>query len=340
MDSVTQIALGAAVGEAVMQNKVGRKAALWGAICGTLPDLDVFIPLGDPVSDFTYHRAASHSFFFMTLATPLLAWIIMRIHPKTREYSFRWPLLVWLALITHALLDSFTVYGTQIFLPFSNFPVGWSTIFVIDPLYTLPLLMGALSFFYLKRNPSLAYRLNMLGLILSTLYLVWSIGIQTHVSDLARKSLQNQNIHTSQLITGPAPFNTLLWRIVAMTDSGYAEGFYSILDEKDTIHFTQYRSENELLNSLQGEWAVKRLQWFSKGFYKASRVEDDIIFSDLRMGLEPLYFFSFSVGKVDSDGIVAQLPRQVEPPAIDIGQSMTRLWYRMWDENILVLYEQ
>lgn len=72
MDSVTQIALGAAVAETVMQNKVGRKASLWGAICGTLPDLDVLIPLGDPVSDFTYHRAASHSFFFMILATPLI----------------------------------------------------------------------------------------------------------------------------------------------------------------------------------------------------------------------------------------------------------------------------
>jgi inner membrane protein len=339
MDSVTQAALGAAVGEAVMQNKVGRKATLWGSICGTLPDLDVFIPLGDPVSDFTYHRAASHAFFFMTLATLLIAWLITRIHPQTRDYKWRWVMLVWLAFITHALLDSFTVYGTQIFLPFSNFPVGWSTIFVIDPLYTLPLLIGTLSFFYLKRAPDLAYRLNILGLILSTIYLAWSIGLQSHVSGIARESLQNQNIHPTQLITGPAPFNTLLWRTVAMTDSGYVEGFYSILDEKDMIHFTQYRSENELLKSLQNEWAVKRLQWFSKGFYKVSLIGDDIVISDLRMGVEPLYFFSFAVGKVGSDDIVAQKPRQVEPPQIDMGKSMSRLWHRIWDADILVLYE-
>ncbi len=86
MDSLTQIALGAAVGEAVMKHKVGRKASLWGAICGTLPDLDVLIPMGDAVKDFTYHRAESHSLFYMTLVTPLLVWIILKIYPQTKIY--------------------------------------------------------------------------------------------------------------------------------------------------------------------------------------------------------------------------------------------------------------
>jgi inner membrane protein len=339
MDSVTQIALGAAVGEAVMQNKVGRKASLWGAICGTLPDLDVLIPFGDPVSDFTYHRAESHSLFFMTLATPLITWLIMRIHRRSREYRLHWVLLVWLALITHALLDSFTVYGTQIFLPFSDFPVGWSSIFVIDPLYTLPLLVGVLSFFYLRRMPLLAYRLNMAGLIISTLYLAWSIGIQTHVSEMARESLHKQNISADQLITGPAPFNTLLWRSVAMTDSGYVEGFYSILDNSDTMQFKKYRSEKVFLKPLQDNWAVQRLQWFSKGFYKVSRIGDDIVLSDLRMGVEPLYFFSFAVGRL-SDGVVVSLsPRQVETATVNIGTNLSRLWRRIWSEDLLVLYE-
>jgi len=124
-----------------------------------------------------------------------------------------------------------------------------------------------------------------------------------------------------------------------MTDSGYAEGFYSLLDKKDIIHFNHYRSENELLESLQDEWAVQRLQWFSKGFYKVSRFDDDIVLSDLRMGVEPLYFFSFAVGKVDIDGITTQAPRQVEPPAIDMGANMSRLWHRIWNEDIVVMFE-
>lgn len=339
MDSVTQISLGAAIGEAVMQNKVGRKAALWGAICGTLPDLDVFIPFGDPVSDFTYHRAESHSFFYMTLATPLFVWLILRLYPKTNELKWRWALVVWLSFITHSLLDSFTVYGTQIFLPFSNFPMGWSTIFVIDPLYTLPLLVGVLILFFLKRNPILAYRLNMLGLIISTMYLAWSIAAHTHVSSISHESLQKQNINATQIITGPAPFNTLLWRTVAMTDTGYAEGFYSLLDHTDKMYFNQYGSDEQLLQPLKNEWSVQRLQWFSKGFYKVSRIENDILISDLRMGVEPLYFFTFSVGKVQGDSIISQPPCQVEPVQYDMGGSVTRLWDRIWSDENRVLFE-
>jgi inner membrane protein len=339
MDSVTHIALGAAVGEAVMQNKVGRKASLWGAVCGTLPDLDVLIPLGDPVSDFTYHRAASHALFYLTLATPLISWLIMRIHPQTREHRWRWMLLVWLALVTHVLLDSFTVYGTQIFLPFSNYPVGWSTIFVIDPLYTIPLALGVLSFFWLKRSPARAYRLNVYGLVISSLYLAWSVGAHAYVNGIARDSLEKLGYGSEQLITGPAPFNTLLWRTVAMTDSGYAEGFYSLLDGDEKIRFNPYPSANHLLDPLENEWAVQRLQWFSKGFYKVGRAGDDIVLSDLRMGVEPLYFFSFAVGRVTPGKILPQFPRQVEPPEVDMAANMSRLWRRIWDKEIVLLYK-
>ena len=275
----------------------------------------------------------------MTLATPLFVWLILRLNPKTKDLRWRWMLVVWLAFITHVLLDSFTVYGTQIFLPFTNFPVGWSTIFVIDPLYTIPLLIGVLSFFFLQHKPQLAYRFNIWGLIFSTLYLTWSVLAHTYVSGVAQDSLQKQNITAQQTITGPAPFNTLLWRTVAMTDSGYAEGFYSLLDDTGEMHFTRYASDEQLLNSLKNNWAVQRLQWFSKGFYKISRLNDDILFSDLRMGVEPLYFFTFAIGKVQGDNIISQQSRQVEPMQIDMGKSMKRLWDRIWKQDSRVLFE-
>ena len=63
MDSITQLALGAAVSEAMIGKQSGRKAAAWGALLGTFPDLDVFIPMGSPIADFIYHRSFSHSFF-------------------------------------------------------------------------------------------------------------------------------------------------------------------------------------------------------------------------------------------------------------------------------------
>jgi len=328
MDSITQAALGAAVGEAVAGKKVGRRASLWGAVCGTLPDLDVFIPMGGPVQDFTYHRAESHALFYLALVTPLIVWLITRIHPKTRAYRWHWAGLVILAFYTHVLLDSFTVYGTQIFLPFSNYPVGWSTIFIIDPFYTLPLLAGVVSFFVFRRSPERARKINWGGLALSSLYLVWSTAMMLHVSHVSKKVLERENIAYTQILAGPTPFNTFFWRTVAMTDSGYAEGFYSIFQGGEKMIFDTYPSEPSLLEPIADDWAVRRLRWFTKGFYGVTEQNNQIIISDLRMGIEPLYFFSFAVGRREKDQILAIEPEQVEPPDYDMGESLNKLWDR------------
>lgn len=329
MDSITQAALGAAVGEAVAGKKVGRKASLWGAVCGTLPDLDVLIPMGDPVRDFTYHRAESHSIFYLTLVTPLIVWLITRIHPGAKQYRGRWTLLILLVFYTHVLLDSFTVYGTQIFLPFTNYPVGWSTIFIIDPLYTLPLLAGVLALLFLKKSPQLSRRVNYLGLAISTIYLFWSLFAMLHVKSVTAEALDRQGIHYTRLLSGPTPFNTLLWRSIAMTDSGYVEGFYSLLKSNNEIRFHEYPSSPELLNPIADDWHVRRLQWFTKGFYKVEKEDDKIIISDLRMGVEPQYFFRFAVGRFLDGEIITQPPEQVDPPETDMRESLNRLWDRL-----------
>ncbi len=337
MDSLTQLVLGASVSEAVMQNKVGRKASLWGAVCGTLPDLDVFIPMGNAVKDFTYHRAESHAFFYMALAAPLVAWLITKIHPKTKKYRVRWLFAVFLTFITHALLDSFNVYGTQLLLPFSNHPVGWSTIFVIDPLYTTPLLAGLASLFFLRKKPALALKIHRIGILVSSLYLVWSIGAKAYVHSVAEKSLSEQNIKVSKTLVGPTPFNTLLWRIIGNTESGYVEGFYSVLDETKEIKFKEYPSEIELIKPIADDWNVKRLKWFTGGFYKVSAVDDKIVITDIRMGVSGLYFFNFVVGKKSSVGIIPARVEEFEPEASDSIEPLKRLWQRIWDENIELL---
>ncbi len=334
MDSITQIALGAAVSEAVMQNKVGRRATLWGAVCGTLPDLDVLIPMGNAVKDFTYHRAESHSFFYMALATPLIAWLIMKIHPQTKEYRLRWLLAVFLTLITHSILDSHNVYGTQLLLPFSDYPVGWGTMFVIDPLYTIPLLIGMAAMFFITKKPNLALRINTAGLIISSLYLIWSFGARDYVSSVAEKSLQNQNIPVSKTLVGPSPFNTLLWRIIGMTDTGYVEGVYSLLDESDEVKFNFYSSDQDLLNTISDDWNVKRLQWFTKGFYIVSNIDNKVVMTDIRMGVGDLYFFNFVVGEIDKNTIRTTAVEKLEPEEFNTIEPLKSLWLRIWDEDV------
>ncbi len=329
MDTLTQITLGAAVGEAVLGRHVGNKAILWGALCGTLPDLDVLIPMGDPVSDFTYHRGASHSLFVLALITPIIVWLIQKFHPRTTAFKVRWYFLVYLAFATHVLLDSFTVYGTQIFWPIYSTPMTWSTIFIIDPLYTLPMLAGVLAALLITRTSLRGHRLNSIGLVLSTSYLLWSLGVKHYVEHLAHESLERQQVNYERLLTTPAPFNTLLWRVVAMDQQGYYEGFYSLLDETPEIVVKHHPSHSMLISDFENHWPVQRLKWFTKGFYAVSQQRGDIIITDLRMGLEPDYVFSFKVGEI---GNPHPVPSPAERrPMLRSFERLRWVWGRIWN---------
>jgi len=332
MDSITQIALGAAVGEAVLGRRIGNKALLWGGIIGTLPDLDVFVPLGDAVRDFTYHRSATHSLLMMALATPLLVWVIDRIHPGLREYRWRWALLVYLCLATHALLDAFTAYGTQLLWPIVDTPVSWSTIFIIDPLYTLPLLVGVIAALIMSRASGRGHRLNRDGLILSSLYLAWTVLASQLATHSFESALRAQDIAYQKLYVTAAPFSSLLWRAVVIDEQGYYEGYYSVLDDGGDLAFVHYPSDRRLLAGLEDEWAVRRLQWFSHGIYAVTRRADDIVISDLRMGIEPDYVFRFKVGEIGNPHAHPSAVEQLAPVR-DLGR-LPLLWARIWDQSV------
>jgi inner membrane protein len=331
LDSLTQLALGAAVGEATLGRKVGSRAILWGAICGTIPDLDVLIPFGDPIKEFTYHRSFTHSIVVDALLTPLIVWLILKLHPQTVPHRRGWMLMVYLVLATHALLDSFTVYGTQIFWPLSTQPMTWSTIFIIDPAYTLPLLAGVTCALAAGRSATWGHRANAAGLALSTLYLAWSVGVKVHVESVARESLAAQAVSYSKLLSGPGPFNTLLWRVVVMDSDGYYEGFYSLLDTQRSIAFAHYPSQSELLRGMEGHWPIARMRWFTKGFYSVSLQGDSIVMTDLRMGFEPGYVFRFKVAQLGNPH-PQPLPAERLPSMRQV-ERLPWVWERIWSEN-------
>ncbi|MEW8107327.1 MAG: metal-dependent hydrolase, partial [Candidatus Thiodiazotropha endolucinida] len=250
MDPFTQILLGAAVGHATLGARVGRKALFWGAVFGGMPDLDVFLPYADEVAAVTHHRGFSHSLVTHTIVAPILGAGLARLHAGEGASIARWTLLVWLALATHALLDAITIYGTQLFWPSTGPPVGLGSIFIIDPLYTLPLLVGVLWAALARRKTSVGRRANRIGLGLSTAYLAGAIFIQAQVRDIAESELARQGIEYDRLIATPTPFNLLLWRVVAMVPHGYREGYYSVLDPLPENRFVHYPSNESLLSSV------------------------------------------------------------------------------------------
>jgi len=326
MDSVSQLALGAAVGVAVMGRRTAVwKAALWGGLCGTLPDLDSFVDHGDAISNMTLHRADSHALFWLTLAAPPIAWVVARLHGELPQFR-RWWLAVWLALVTHPLLDTMTVYGTQLGRPFTDHPYGVGSIFIIDPLYTLPLLVGVIAAVRLRGARGL--RWNHAGLLLSTAYLGWSFAAQQHVKSVAAASLDEARIAAQRVLVTPTPFNTVLWRVVAVTPSGYHEGFYSLLDGEPRIDFDRFDRGEHLHALLAGQRHVERVAWFSRGFFKLSQQREQVLISDLRMGQEPNYTFTFVVARRHGDTL-APVPAPTQAGGRgDIGQAMDWLWRR------------
>ncbi len=332
MDSLSQIALGAAVGVATMGRRTAVwKAALWGAVAGTLPDLDVLIDHGNPVHDMVLHRAETHAPFWLTLFSLPFAAAVARLHGEGALWR-RWWLAIWLALVTHPLLDAMTVYGTQLALPFSNHPYGVGSVFIIDPLYTLPLLLGA-GWALAGKGSTRGLAANLAGLVLSTAYLGWGVAAQQQVERVARTSLAAQGIIAEQLLVSPTAFNSLLWRVVAVAGDHYHEGFYSLLDAEPRLAFDRFDRGSALAAELQGVDAVQRIAAFSKGFYKLRQDGDRLLVSDLRMGQEPAYLFTFDVARRHSPAVALATPVQVGLRP-DLARGLPWLWRRMWGEPL------
>ena len=325
MDSLTHVALGAALGVALMGRRVAPwKAALWGAACNTLPDLDVFIDHGDAVRNMVLHRGHSHSLFWLTLLAPLLALAARRLMGGSWR---RWWLATWLALVTHPLLDLMTVYGTRLLLPFDDQPWSVGSLFIIDPLVTVPLLLGL--GVALLAGGAHAQRWSAAGLALAVAYVGWSAVAQQQVRELALASARAQGLTPQQVLVTPAPLTTLLWRVVLVQDGHYHEGFRSLLDRDAAIAFERFDRGTALSPLLQPVAAAQQIRFFSHGFYKLSRAGDELLITDLRMGQEPQYVFGFVVARQEPDGQVRPLhPRQVSG-RVDTGRALDWLLPRM-----------
>lgn len=328
MDSVSQIALGSALTIATMGRRTAVwKSAFWGLVAGTLPDFDVFIDHGNALANMINHRGNSHSLLYLLLLAPLLGWCIARLQGEGAHWR-RWSLAMALVLVTHPILDWFTVYGTQLLRPFSREAYGLGSVFVIDPLYTLPLLIGV--GVALCRKSFAGLRGNQIGLLLSSLYLAWSVLAQQHVGGVARASLAAQGIAAPQLLVTPTPLNTLLWRVVAMDDTHYWEGYHSVFDKNRAMAWTRH----ERGTALQSQYAphapaIAQLAHFADGFMKLEQEDDALYLSDLRMGSEGRYSFRFRLGSPEEiragRTVIAQQPLEVP-----VREALIELWQRIW----------
>lgn len=331
MDSVSQFVLGGAVAAAVLGAAVRPwHAVLVGGGLGTLPDLDVLIDHGEPIANMTMHRADSHALLWLTLVTPVLAWLVRWVAPQVGWR--RWSLAVWLVLATHVGLDWLTIYGTQVWLPFTDRAWGLGCLFVVDPLYTLPLLVGLVGLLVARRR---GVRWNVAGLTLSTAYVLWSVVAQQHVLGLASRELQRLGVGAERLVATPAPLQTVLWRVVAVAGDDWYEAHWSFADAARPWAFVRRSRGAALAAELRDVPGVARLQRFAHGCVRFAEDAQGVRIADLRMGQEPFLAFEFCVARRDAGGALVPLAQpEVARRRLPIGDGLRWLWRRMWGEPV------
>ena len=305
MDSLTQAVLGAALQGAVLGRIQGRRSLLYGAALGTLPDLDVLIRYADPVSQMTYHRGFSHSLFVLTALAAALAWLVSAVaRRRWPDKGYRLPRVFpafWLVLVTHPILDAFTVYGTQLFWPLHLTPQSWAAVFIIDPVYTLPLL-GAVLYAAFKGMSGKAVTVLGVALAFSTAYLGYGLAGRMAAEQRFALALDEQGIAVTHVRAVPIAFNSLVWRVLAKTPDGqYYEGISSAFDQEPPE--MQRQSLNpEAAQVLRGMPLHERLRWFTDDWLRYDRVGNALVVTDLRMGIPGNYTFRFQMASRDSTG--------------------------------------
>ena len=331
MDSLTQIVLGAAVGEAVLGKKVGNKAMLYGAIAGTIPDLDVIARyFTDTVTATEWHRGFSHSILFSMLFAPLFGWFIWKLNSNSNATWKNWSWLMFWGLFTHPILDAFTTWGTQLFWPLKT-RLAFQNIFVIDPLYTIPFLIFLILAMRQKKTAPKRRKYNLIGIAISSAYLLLSLVLKGVAYGKFQDSLKNQNIAYTQMDIRPTPFNTVLWTANVATKDAYLIGNYSFFDSQE-IQFKAYPKNRNLLKDLKSNEKVKRLIEIAEGWYTLTENKGNLYFNDLRFGLvslsenEEKFAFSYQLIQ-DGDAILVK-----ETPKFrqDAKRLLRELWKRIW----------
>lgn len=284
MDSLTQIVLGAAVAEAVAGKELGIKAAFWGAIAGTIPDLDVFFrSLYNPLDAALVHRGFSHSLLFALITGPAFGWLFHRF-AKTKLGLKRWTLLWFLSIVTHPILDMFTNYGTQFLWPFSP-RITFNSVFVIDPLYTLPFLFFLIGALCMKRTSVRRRKWNRIGIIYSSLYLLWGVFVKLTILYQSESYFNEADIHPKKTMVTPMPLTSFYWALIAEDDSTVYVTYKSLFhtyNPKDVQRFPKEMPAGgfeRLKKPTRDE-----LNYITNGFFFSETHDDTLTVFDVRFG--------------------------------------------------------
>ena len=272
----------------MLGKRMGNRAIGWGAFFGTLPDLDVLVsPFLSHSWNLWWHRGPSHSLLIMILASWWLAKPLSRLWKKDKITVKRAGWFVFLVWSTHVLIDCFTVYGTSVFWPFSGYRVGFNHLFIIDPLFTLPMLVALVRLAFLRTKKQLLKRrkINAWGLGIASAYALLSVGMKLVASAGFEADLARRGTPFERRMEAPSPFNIILWRSVVDRGDEFWVGYRTVFEPRDQpVRWTVYPKNPHALERVMDLREARMVAWFSDGWWIARDHVKGAWVGDLRFG--------------------------------------------------------
>ena len=328
MDPLSQGAVGAAFAQSSANKKNIFKIGVIGFLAGLAPDLDILIKSStDPILFLEYHRQFTHSLFFIPFGSLIVALILFpfvksSMSMKTVYYASL------LGYATHGLLDACTSYGTQLFWPFSNERVTWNNISIVDPLFTIPVVILVVIAIKTKKK---IFSFFSIGWIIFYL----SLGfIQYERALLAAVELAQVRGHSPERLTLKPSFgNLILWKsIYQHKETFYVDAIRTAQSSTwctgESIRVFDYQYHlPDLEKESQQKKDIERFRWFSQdylGYDKERNIVTDVRYSMIPNQIAPMWGLMIDEQRGVNDHAIWWTSRSLDQSQIDLFKNMLK----------------
>ena len=289
MDPLTQGIVATTAAQSISLNKKLFIVSIIGFLSGLSPDIDVFIrSKEDPLLFLEFHRQFTHSLLFIPIGGLICSIFFYHVFTKRFAFSFKETYIYsTIGYATHGIVDSFTTYGTQLLWPFTNDRLAWNTISVIDPLFTIPVIILCL-FTLIKNNKIYSYYAITWMLLYQTFGFIQKDRAENVINNYALK-----NGHQINSIEAKPSFgNIIVWKVIYSDDTNYyinavKLGFSHIIYPGEMIKKLDIKNDFQWLATDSQQFKdLERFRWFSNNYLGLSKSDDNIIY-DIRFSAIP-----------------------------------------------------
>ena len=326
MDPISQGTVGAAFAQSTANKKNILRIGIIGFLAGLAPDLDVLIrSSNDPILFLEYHRQFSHSLFFIPFGSLIVALLIFPLVKGSMSLKTVY-VASFLGYATHGLLDACTSYGTQLFWPFSNERVTWNNISIVDPIFTIPVvILVALAITKKKRIFSF-FAIGWIAFYLSLGFVQYERALS------AAMQLADSRGHNAQRLTLKPSFgNLILWKSIYQHEETFyvdairtAQSLSWCLGESISIFDYQYHLPDLDKDSQQAK-DIERFRWFSQdylGYDEEKKLVTDIRYSMIPNQIAPMWGLVIDDQQGKNEHAIWWTSRSLDQSQLDLFKEM------------------